>query len=77
MYDLSRLEIQIVEARNPAESSSTGRSSIGPPSKLLGGDWITGGTTAAVSSGAWSTPPKESSSSSSIREKYVSGLLPR
>jgi hypothetical protein len=75
-YDLARLELHIVEARNPIEGTAGGRDSVGPPVRLLGGDWVTGGTTAAVSSGAWSTPPQESSSSKS-REKYVGGLLPR
>lgn len=77
MYDLSRLELHIVEARNPAEGMAEMKSSIVPPSKLLGGSWVTGGTTAAVSSGAWSTPPQEKSTAFGLQEKYVGGLLPR
>jgi hypothetical protein len=67
VYDLSRLEIHIVEAprpAGPAGSASAAHSSAG----LFGGAWLGGGTAAAVKAGAWSTPPslslgaKESSS---------------
>lgn len=73
-YDLSRLELHIVEARNPSGGEGSS-SKTGQTASLMGGEWIKGGTTAAVSSGAWSTTPQEVSSSS--QEKYVGKLLPR
>jgi hypothetical protein len=70
---LSRLEIHIVEAKVPFE----GRDSNEKRSSLVGGKWIEGGTTAAVSSGAWSTSPQMTTyGKSQAGEKYVEKLLP-
>lgn len=77
MWDLSRLEIHIVEARSPAGpmgSAGDGGSS------LWGGAWALGGTYKAVSTGAWSTIPPEPPSTSKMTKEpktgYAKGILP-
>jgi len=75
-YDLSRLEIHVVEAKAP--SGNLGSSSdVGQRATLVGGKWIEGGTMAAISSGAWSTPHQRTlHGKNQAGEKYVNKLLP-
>lgn len=70
MYDLSRLEIQVVEAKIPAKAQAA----TDEPQPLIGGAWVSGGTDEAVSRGAWSTPPKYRSQEP--YDKYASKILP-
>lgn len=74
LYDLSRIEIQIVEASNPSVSSVSGEKSA---NRMLGGTWLVGGTKEAVESGAWSTPPTSSLDGLKGKSaKYATRILP-
>ncbi|PWN42281.1 hypothetical protein IE81DRAFT_323604 [Ceraceosorus guamensis] len=57
VYDLSRLELHVVEAAAPQRPAGPAERELGIP-KLFGGSWVDGGTAAAVEKGAWSTPPQ-------------------
>lgn len=71
MYDLSRLEIQIVESRVPAAA----KDEVGKSQPLIGGFWTQGGTNEAVLRGAWSTPPVTARHQGDAH-KYGSHILP-
>lgn len=71
MYDLSRVEIQIVESKVPAVTS-TDTITAAP---LIGGTWIRGGTHEAISAGSWSTAPA-SAVAAKRGQKYAPRLLP-
>lgn len=74
MYDLSRIEIQIVEASNPAATPLAEEKGA---NKMFGGTWLVGGTKEAVASGAWSTPPSSSINGLKGKNtKYATKILP-
>lgn len=74
MYDLSRIEIQIVESSNSAVTPLAEEKGA---SKMYGGAWLMGGTKEAVTSGAWSTPPSSSINGPKGKNtKYATKILP-
>ncbi|PWY99457.1 hypothetical protein BCV70DRAFT_217814 [Testicularia cyperi] len=59
VYDLSRLEIHVVEASR-ATAATAATAAVGTPSssqRLVSGAWIDGGKHAAITCGAWTAAP--------------------